>query len=142
MARLQFNKMCISLRTALKTHTLLFSPLILVTLDQLVKYLVLRLNLVPVVYNSGFAFGLGEGAWPLVLIAFILFLFFFRHESNHFSYWLVVSGGVGNILDRVLYGGRVVDFIHFFGLVSFNLSDVYIVLGILWFGLRVARKTQ
>ena len=45
---------------------------------------------------------------------------------------LVLSGGIGNLIDRVFRGGKVVDFLHFefypeFPL--FNLADCPVVIG-------------
>lgn len=47
---------------------------------------------------------------------------------------LVLSGGVGNVLDRMLYDGRVVDFLNL-GIGSlrtgiFNVADVCVTLGV------------
>ena len=47
---------------------------------------------------------------------------------------LILSGGVGNVVDRVLYDGRVIDFMNL-GIGSlrtgiFNVADVYITTGV------------
>lgn len=48
---------------------------------------------------------------------------------------LVLSGGVGNLLDRILYDGRVVDFMNLgiggFRTGIFNVADVCITFGVL-----------
>lgn len=48
---------------------------------------------------------------------------------------LVLSGGVGNLLDRMLYDGRVVDFMNLgiggFRTGIFNVADVCITFGVL-----------
>ena len=48
---------------------------------------------------------------------------------------LVLSGGVGNLLDRMLYDGRVVDFMNLgiggFRTGIFNVADVCITIGVL-----------
>lgn len=48
---------------------------------------------------------------------------------------LVLSGGVGNLLDRMLYDGRVVDFMNLgiggFRTGIFNVADVCITVGVL-----------
>lgn len=48
---------------------------------------------------------------------------------------LVLSGGVGNLLDRMLYDGRVVDFMNLgiggFRTSIFNVADVCITIGVL-----------
>lgn len=47
------------------------------------------------------------------------------------GYWFIVGGGVSNILDRLFYGGRVVDFITFQGLSVLNLADVVVGVGVI-----------
>lgn len=50
-------------------------------------------------------------------------------ENYEFMYWplvLIVSGGLSNLIDRVLQGG-VVDIWHAH-LLMFNLADIYIVV--------------
>ena len=46
---------------------------------------------------------------------------------------LILSGGLGNLIDRVLFG-YVIDFIHvFYGIYSFyvfNLADSFITIGV------------
>ena len=45
---------------------------------------------------------------------------------------LVVSGGIGNLIDRVFRGGKVVDFLHFEFFPSFpifNIADIAVVMG-------------
>ena len=56
---------------------------------------------------------------------------------------LVAAGGAGNLLDRVVRDGRVIDFMNF-GLGSvrtgiFNVADVQIMLGLVLF--LIARRT-
>lgn len=50
---------------------------------------------------------------------------------------LLVGGGVGNLIDRALRGGRVTDFVTIgFGRLRtgvFNVADVAIVAGVAWF---------
>lgn len=56
----------------------------------------------------------------------------------------IIGGGVGNLIDRLIHDGEVVDFIHldfgFFKTGIFNLADVAIFLGIFLF-LLFNRKT-
>ena len=49
----------------------------------------------------------------------------------------IIGGGIGNLIDRLIHAGEVVDFIHldfgFFKTGIFNLADVAIFLGIFLF---------
>jgi signal peptidase II len=55
--------------------------------------------------------------------------------SAIFAYALVFAGGVGNLIDRLMYDGFVIDFINI-GVGSlrtgiFNVADVAVTLGLL-----------
>ncbi len=58
-----------------------------------------------------------------------------RDRWLHVSYGLILGGAVGNLIDRLRLGGRVIDFIDF-GLGSwrwytFNLADAWVVIGVI-----------
>lgn len=124
---------------------------VLFVIDQVTKGQVLR-DLRPVgsvvllpgllefsyVENTGAAFGMFSNAiWligglsVLVSIAIIVALFrYARHDLwSYAASCLILSGGAGNLVDRVQYG-HVVDFIHvlFFPYV-FNFADCCITVG-------------
>lgn len=95
------------------------------------------------VENRGAAFGMLEGGRILfVLIAVlaicICIFYFFKIQKNRFepiykmSLALIISGSIGNLIDRV-FRGFVVDMFHFtfFGkdFAVFNCADVFIVVG-------------
>ena len=97
------------------------------------------------VFNTGVAFSLfsGGGAlgrWLLVLLVFFVLLYLtyilFKENLNDFeslSLLLILSGGMGNLLDRTLRG-YVVDFIHLYyenySFYVFNFADTYITIGV------------
>lgn len=70
-------------------------------------------------------------------------------RGHAIDYWfssLIMTGAIGNILDRILYGG-VVDFIHFQILPTwhstiFNVADVVIVGSVLLWGLTMVWYEQ
>lgn len=99
-------------------------------LDRLSKYLFFHYGLFSI--NKGVSFGYFDN-FPIFLNIFILVFFmvwfFFRKKERFFS-GLVITGGVSNLLDRFIYKG-VLDFIHLPFLPIFNLSDIFIVMGIL-----------
>jgi signal peptidase II len=84
----------------------------------------------------------------LLLLGFILYMLrsdkLQRPEIIVFS--LIASGGVGNIIDRVL-AGRVIDFMHmdFWGITEtgvFNIADMLIMAGIGVFIVNYFRKPK
>ncbi len=127
---------------------------IAVVLDQASKIAVDHLlplqEMVPVVpflalyrtYNTGVAFSMLQGmdGWfivgmRLVIVAFILWIWRRTPPGRglaHLGYALIISGAVGNLLDRFLYG-HVIDFILFhtrsWSFAVFNLADSFITMG-------------
>lgn len=128
---------------------------LLVVLDQFFKLWVLS-SLKPIgsykiieslfyltyVENRGAAFGILQGHITLlsgltflVLVA-VLALFFNGAFKGRVLQWSViagVSGGVGNLIDRV-FRGYVVDYLDFsslFGFPVFNFADILVVCGTL-----------
>lgn len=125
---------------------------LLVGLDQLTKYLVITnvkpVDAVPVidnilqfryVENTGAAFSiLSEKTWLLSLVTGVLivgalvYLFVTKPKSKLLitSIILVVSGGLGNLVDR-LFRGYVVDFIEylFMEYAVYNFADILVTIG-------------
>lgn len=93
------------------------------------------------VKNSGAAWGmLSDRTWLLISITAVVMLICIAlilkyGTKNKLLFWamiLVLSGGIGNMIDRVLKGGSVVDFLHFSfwpQFPVFNIADCAIVLG-------------
>ena len=84
--------------------------------------------------NEGAAFGILPGFfWPLVMVVILAGVFWslLRVESwwQRVGLVLVLVGGVGNLVDRVVYGA-VVDFICYpiIGVCG-NMADIFIVVG-------------
>lgn len=89
--------------------------------------------------NRGMAFGLFEGKIPVFVILCLLFFCVFAYvyiRMPRTGYYmplavtslLMVSGALGNFIDRV-FRGYVVDFIYF-SLIDFpvfNIADIYVV---------------
>lgn len=121
------------------TRTYVSIGLIVLFLDQLSKGLVYSLLTeneslsvigdffrITFIYNPKGAFGFGFNAGPfyivLSVVAVAIIIFYFRrsHETERFfrlNLSLVLSGAIGNIIDRILYG-KVIDFldVEFFDL--------------------------
>ncbi len=93
------------------------------------------------VRNSGGAWGMLSGKTAVLLLVTaaimvlcVLILVKFS-KSSPLLLWaivLVLSGGIGNMIDRIFNGGEVVDFLHFAFFPSFpvfNVADCAVVIG-------------
>lgn len=143
---------------------ILYSAIILVgiILDQLTKFLITKYmtlyQSIPLIKgflhltyttNDGAAFGMMDGQrWVfivvsiLAIVAFIAYLYL-GHADNMLyaiSLSMVISGGIGNMIDRLGFGfyvnpntglGEVVDFIDFCGIwdAIFNGADSFVCVG-------------
>ena len=133
--------------------SIFISILLLILLDQAVKgYVVKEIPLggmrrfipkvVSLTYlkNSGAAFSMLENQqWFFTIITLIAmgaaFVYLYRHIEG--SIWLllgltlIISGGIGNFIDR-LGQGFVVDMFHldFMNFAIFNVADIYLSIGV------------
>ena len=126
-----------------------FIGLAVIVTDQITKFLALSFlshrPTVPVlpgvfhltlVHNSGVAFGLFQGYGLLVTLAtMILLIGLFRTALRSgqgvlipVCLGLILGGAVGNVIDRVRFGG-VVDFLDFRVWPVFNVADSCITVG-------------
>lgn len=92
------------------------------------------------IHNDGGAWGmLGGERWLLlgvtsvVMVAIIIFLIK-NAKKSLLLFWagcLVISGGLGNMIDRILRDGNVVDFlrVRFIDFPIFNIADCAVVIG-------------
>ena len=136
-----------------KKVSIFISILLLIRLDQAVKgYVVKEIPLggmrrfipkvVSLTYlkNSGAAFSMLENQqWFFAIITLIAmgaaFVYLYRHIKG--SLWLllgltlIISGGIGNFIDR-LRQGFVVDMFHldFMNFAIFNVADIYLSIGV------------
>ena len=133
--------------------SIFISILLLILMDQAVKgYVVKEIPLggmrrfipkvVSLTYlkNSGAAFSMLENQqWFFAIITLIAmgaaFVYLYRHIKG--SLWLllgltlIISGGIGNFIDRVRQG-FVVDMFHldFMNFAIFNVADSYLTVGV------------
>lgn len=95
------------------------------------------------VENRGVAFGMFSGQrWFILLLTAVItvvLVCFYRslprkkeYRAVRVSILLILSGAVGNIIDR-LFRGYVVDFFEFtfFEWPVFNVADIYVVAGVI-----------
>ena len=99
-------------------------------------------------YNSGISFSrfAGAGAVVVVLVAAVaaavaaaLALVPPRYRP---ALGVILGGAVGNLVDRLRFGGAVVDFVGVYGWPSFNLADAAIVVGTVILVLQVLRGSR
>lgn len=92
------------------------------------------------IYNEGAAWGMLSGhTWLLVSITVVVMLvciamllkFGFKDKLMFWAIMLVLSGGVGNMIDRIFRDGKVIDFLRFefIDFPIFNVADCSIVIG-------------
>lgn len=110
------------------------------------------------VHNDGGAWGmLGGYTWLLLSITVVVMLvcialllkYGVKNKLMFISIILVLSGGVGNMIDRIFYNGNVVDFLHFVFMPKFpvfNVADCAIVIGaillVLYFILDMIKENR
>lgn len=127
--------------------------LVMVALDQITKYFAVKclsdgkytfikgfmdFNLY---YNTGFAFGLGEGyqyIWAIVsFIGCIVIGYFLRYADfkKNFLFTIIIimlfAGTFGNMIDRIFSNKGVIDFFKptFIDFAIFNVADCYVTVG-------------
>lgn len=126
--------------------------LIIVILDQITKYIVVKNidvgEMIPVIdkffyltlhMNSGAAWGVLKNGRVFFLIivpiisAFVIY-YLFKHKEKflRFSLALILAGAVGNYIDRLL-AGEVTDFLLFYigtyPFPIFNVADIAVTCG-------------
>ena len=99
------------------------------------------------VYNPGVAFGLKLGWWPILFavvvgIVLIIGLFFTSSKSAisyHIGLGLILSGALGNLVDRLTEPYMVRDFIKIGFWPTFNVADALLCVGVALVGLWILR---
>ena len=118
----------------------------LISIDQLTKTLLINKNIciIPNILNltytenKGAAFGIGDNFWVIrvsfiIILLLLVYICINREKINNlFPFTLVISGAVGNLIDRFIRG-YVIDFIDvaFLNFPCFNIADIYVVIGII-----------
>lgn len=92
--------------------------------------------------NKGISFGFLPGISNvlivLVIIGLIVYAVKVRELIVRLGLGLMIIGGMGNLYQRVMYGG-VVDNLNFFGLFYNNVFDYLIVGGVVLIAIHLAR---
>lgn len=105
-----------------------------IIIDDFLKFIYIR--------NTGAAFGILSGNIIFLIFITLLLIFYIVNEMKKninnnlslLSFCLILSGAVGNLIDRVVRG-YVVDYISFTlfnkEMSVFNLADTYITIGVI-----------
>ena len=134
---------------------------ILTFIDQITKALVIKFlsvskslilinNFLKFCYikNTGISFGIFSGKQLMIIIVTFIIISYLLYDlvkninnkKIFISTMLIVSGALGNLIDRV-FRGYVVDFISFtlFGkeMAIFNVADVFITFGVILYILNI-----
>ena len=119
-----------------------------ILIDQISKYLVCNITepitiipkLLSIEYieNYGAVFGIMQGSNNIlalvstcICIAIIVYILQLnkKKEKIPFTWYLILAGGIGNLIDR-LVRGYVVDFIATPFIATFNIADSLVVIGV------------
>lgn len=132
---------------------MLILSFVLVLIDQISKYLIRiklfeeSISIIPnflkftYVENRGALFGIGQNSTfifillnLIIIIGIVIFYIKQRLKLSKIekvSVAFVLSGGIGNLIDRILFG-FVTDFLDispFFSWPVFNFADIFVVVG-------------
>lgn len=134
-----------------KIHKFSLIIFVVILLDQLTKFLIKPLIIIPDVLhftlaqNTGAAFSIFTGnnfllsSVTAIVIAMIIY-YYKKIPKQELFYWALITGGaLGNLIDRLLFG-YVRDFIDFRIWPIFNLADSFIVVGIILLILQEIRQ--
>lgn len=128
-----------------KEYSFISFILFIILIDQTSKYIVLSnssntLELLSfleltLITNTGASFGIFQNSnYILALLGILIILIFVYIYSNtsevysKLSISMIIAGGIGNTLDRLL-NGYVIDFINFSFWPAFNIADTFITIG-------------
>jgi len=120
-----FKKLNIRLRSC----NLFYLITALIAIDQLLKLVFKNCFNGWLYINQNQIFGL-ELDIPIVIVGVLLFLILIWsiYAKKNIGQALIFSGGLSNLIDRLLWGG-VVD-LRLPSLIAFNLADLIIIAGV------------
>ena len=120
-----------------KEYKLIIPIIILVLIDQLLKFVILKVGN-PIYQNTSGTYGVDSNStftYIVTNLIVVLIAFKFATSQNQFVdkkikvfLILIISGGVSNTIDRI-FRGFVVEFIKIGKLPVFNLADIFILIG-------------
>ena len=121
-----------------------YAIIAIVGLDQILKFLVINKNIVIIpnllsityVQNTGGAFGIGT-LNIIIPISIFLLITIFLYIIKPWGF--VISGAIGNLIDR-LCRGYVIDFISIYKFPVFNLSVICLTIGLFSLLIKLLKK--
>ena len=90
-------------------------------------------------HNTGAAFGMFQGySWVFTILAFVVagLILYYYHQVHDEDWWLKLAmglqlgGALGNVVDRLMFDGKVTDFISVGSFPVFNVADASISVGV------------
>jgi signal peptidase II len=90
-------------------------------------------------HNTGAAFGMFQGyGWVFTVLAFVVagLIIYYYPQVHEEDWWLKLAmglqmgGALGNVIDRLLFEGRVTDFVSVGIFPVFNVADSSITIGV------------
>jgi signal peptidase II len=153
-----------NLFTDKRSLTILLTVIIVVVADLITKEwirsyplnaVIQKIGFLRIVHiqNTGAAFGIFQGhafvlaIMALVEIAALLTLAYYiyrRYQSlvtkwNMIALGMILGGAVGNLIDRIRFGGSVTDFIDLGYWPAFNIADSCVTVGTIMLAITVLR---
>jgi len=117
-----------------------FIAFLIIIIDQITKAFLTKTT------NTGVAFGLFKGNTTLIILISLIItgiILYYLVKSNSFILSIGLSfllgGAVSNLLDRVFLG-HVRDFIQIFIIPTFNIADMFNVIGALLIIIYLVKK--
>lgn len=145
----------------MKKRNIIIFSIILIFIDQIIKYLVHNYIISDIVIinnffsitnlsNYGAAFGiLSNNIYFLIFISLILIYFIISEikKNNNKGYiislLMILSGALGNLIDRI-FRGYVVDYLSFelfsISFPVFNFADMLITFGTIYLIYRIIKE--
>lgn len=123
-------------------HKFLVFSYSVILIDQLFKMLVQKFWPSILFCNSQMALGLPKITcfyWILYLIIFFFLLNLIKKNPTNGNLFLILGGAISNLFDRLFFG-CVIDWISFFFFPVFNLADLAIFFGTLFFIYQQLKK--
>lgn len=124
----------------MKIHIPIWYSVLIIFIDQASKILVKTYYSGLVHYNPGISFSIQFSPWvQTLLIAAALvtgIIYTYSYTRSHPTIWSYaalagISGGaISNIIDRLVYNGKVLDFISIPYFAVFNFADICISMGV------------
>lgn len=118
--------------------------LVLIIVDQVLKFILNR-YFPSIIFSSQNFLGMSsylQLALLVILIAIIILLYYKNKnfQQNLLAFVFIISGALSNLLDRFFHG-HVIDYLPIIN-GYFNLSDLYILFGLILIVLNIRKRAN